>query len=63
MNYTILMLNVFPDLLTFSMLAPFIVRVVAGFTFLNTGILKLSREKGRWLVSLEKMNISKASNF
>ncbi|MEK9185854.1 MAG: DoxX family protein [Patescibacteria group bacterium] len=55
------MLNVFPDLLTFSMLAPFIVRVVAGFTFLNTGILKLSREKGRWLISLEVLKISRAS--
>jgi len=55
------MLNVFPDLLVFSMLAPFIIRVVAGFTFLNTGILKLSREKGRWLISLEELRISKTS--
>ncbi|MEK7117417.1 MAG: DoxX family protein [Patescibacteria group bacterium] len=55
------MLNLFPDLLTYSMLAPFIIRVVAGFTFLNTGILKLSREKGRWLISLEELKISRAS--
>lgn len=55
------MLNIFPDLLTYSLLAPFIIRVAAGFTFLNTGILKLSREKGRWLISLEELKISKAA--
>jgi uncharacterized membrane protein YphA (DoxX/SURF4 family) len=55
------MLNVFPDLLVYSMLAPTIIRVVAGFTFLNTGILKFSREKNRWIISLEALKVNKAN--
>lgn len=51
------MLNVFPDLLIYSLLAPTIIRVVAGFTFLNTGILKFSREKNRWIISLEEIKV------
>lgn len=54
------MLNLFPDLLVYSMLAPTIIRMVAGLIFLDTGILKLRREKVRWIISLEEIGISKA---
>lgn len=51
------MLNPFPDLLTYSLLAPFILRVVAGFIFINLGVLAFKNEKERWLVSLETLKI------
>jgi len=51
------MLNPFPDLLTYSLLAPFILRVVAGFIFINLGILAFKNEKERWLVSLSTLKI------
>jgi putative oxidoreductase len=51
------MLNPFPDLLTYGLLAPFILRVVAGFIFLNLGILAFKNEKERWIASLSVLNI------
>lgn len=51
------MLNPFPDLLTYSLLAPFILRVVAGFIFINLGVLAFKNEKERWLVSLSTLKI------
>jgi len=43
------MLNTFPDLLTYSMLAPLILRVVLGFIMVNLGFLKAGTEKERWV--------------
>lgn len=51
------MLNPFPDLLIYSMLAPFILRVVLGFIFVDLGLLIFKGEKGRWLASLEALKI------
>lgn len=51
------MLNPFPELLTYSLLAPFILRVVAGFIFIDLGRLVLQGEKTRWLTSLSALNI------
>ena len=51
------MLNPFPDLLYFSMLAPFILRVVAGLIFLDLGVLAWKQEKGRWLISLSTLQV------
>jgi len=51
------MLNPFPDLLTYSLLSPFILRVVAGFIFINLGILAFKNEKERWLVSLSTIKM------
>lgn len=45
------MLNPFPDLLVYSLLAPFILRVVAGFIFIDLGKLMLRRERDRWNTS------------
>ena len=53
------MLNPFPDLLTYSLLAPFILRLVAGLVFIDLGILALKNEKKRWLVSLSVLKIPK----
>ncbi len=46
------MLNPFPELLTYSMIAPFLLRVVAGIIFINLGKLALQGERSRWLISL-----------
>lgn len=51
------MLNPFPDLLTYSLLAPFLLRVVAGFIFTDLGYLAFKNEKERWVVSLSTLNI------
>lgn len=51
------MLNSFPDLLTYSLLAPFILRVVAGFIFVDLGILLFRNEKERWVASLSTLKI------
>lgn len=42
------MLSVFPSLLTYDQLAPFILRVVVGVIFLELGYLKLGKEKSAW---------------
>lgn len=42
------MLSLFPSLLDYSLLAPFIIRLVAGLIFLDLGYLKLRRERTRW---------------
>jgi len=51
------MLNTFPDLLTYSLLAPFILRVVAGLIFINLGVLAFKNEKERWIASLSVLKI------
>lgn len=51
------MLNPFPDLLIYSLLAPFILRVVAGFIFINLGFLAFRNEKERWVASLRLLGI------
>ena len=51
------MLSIFPELLTYQLLAPFVIRVVLGFLLLNLGYLKLHSERRRWTVSLETVKI------
>jgi uncharacterized membrane protein YphA (DoxX/SURF4 family) len=46
------MLNPFPDLLTYSLLAPLILRVVAGLIFIDLGVLAFKNEKEAWITSL-----------
>lgn len=55
------MLNPFPDLLVYSMLAPFILRIVAGFVFIDLGFFafKFQREKERWILSLNTLRVPK----
>lgn len=57
------MLNPFPELLTYSLLAPFILRLVLGYLFINLGHLKLTSEKNRWTLSLETLKLKPAAFF
>lgn len=43
-----MILNTFPDLLTYSQISPFILRVVLGLIVLNLGYLKLKKESQAW---------------
>ncbi len=57
------MLSVFPELFTYGLLAPFILRVVLGALFLNLGILKFTKEKSRWITFFEGFRIKPAVIF
>lgn len=57
------MLNTFPELLSYSLLAPFILRVVLGYLFVNLGYLKLKSEKSRWLLFFEAAKVKPAGIF
>lgn len=54
------MLNPFPELLTYSLLSPFILRVVAGLIFINLGALAFRNEKKRWEISLSALKVPRA---
>jgi len=54
------MLNLFPDLFTYYLVAPVILRVTLGIIALNLGYLKLTSEKRRWVISLETLQIKPA---
>ncbi|MEK7227641.1 MAG: DoxX family protein [Patescibacteria group bacterium] len=54
------MLNPFPDLLTYSMFGPLILRLVVGFIFLDLGLLKFREEKKRWIASFETLGLRPA---
>jgi uncharacterized membrane protein YphA (DoxX/SURF4 family) len=50
-------LNPFPDLLTYSLLAPFILRVVVGFIFIDLGKLSLQSERKNWIISFKTLGL------
>ncbi len=50
------MLNTFPDLLTYGILSPLILRVVLGFIAINLGVLKLGKEKKDWIELFETIH-------
>jgi putative oxidoreductase len=56
-------LNLFPELFTFTLIAPFILRVVLGLIFLNLGSLKLGKENKGWIVSIHVLGIRPAGFF
>lgn len=58
-----LFLSVFPELLSYSDLAPFILRVVIGFIFIELGLLKFKGEKERWLASFDTLGLRPADFF
>ena len=58
-----MILNTFPDLLTFSMFSPLILRIVLGIIIINLGILKLGKEKIAWQELFETINIHPAKAF
>jgi len=51
------MLNPFPDLLVYSLLAPLILRVIVGYIFIDLGMLAFKTERERWFISLKTLNI------
>ena len=55
--------NIFPELFSYSLLAPLILRIVLGFIFLNLGSLKLGKEKSGWMSSLRVLGIRPAGFF
>lgn len=57
------MLNFFPELLSFSFISPLVLRFVLGFIFINTGYLKLTKEKDRWAVFLNAIRLKPAKTF
>lgn len=57
------MLNPFPDLLTYSLLAPLLLRLVLGFIFVDLGILKTKGEKERWRATFEALHLKPADFF
>lgn len=57
------MLNPFPELLMYSLLGSFILRVVLGLIFIDLGFLKLRSEKDRWFASFETLGLRPADLF
>jgi len=57
------MLNPFPDLLTYSLLAPLLLRLTLGLIFIDLGVLKLRAEKSRWITSFETLYLRPADLF
>ena len=55
--------NIFPELFNYSIIAPFILRVVLGLIFLNLGSLKLGKEKPGWIASMNILNLRPAGFF
>ena len=58
-----MILNTFPDLLTFGILSPFLLRVVLGLITINLGNLKLGKEMVAWQELFETINIHPAKFF
>lgn len=57
------MLSIFPSLLNYALLAPFILRVVLGLIFLDLGVLKFRSERKRWISSFEALGLRPADLF
>ena len=57
------MLNPFPELLMYSFVGPFILRVLLGFIFIDLGFLKFRSEKDRWTASFETLGLRPADLF
>lgn len=57
------MLNPFPELLSYSFFAPFILRVVLGLIFIDLGLLKFRAERERWLESFRTLGLHPADFF
>jgi uncharacterized membrane protein YphA (DoxX/SURF4 family) len=57
------MLSVFPNLLTYSQLAPFILRVIVGVIFLELGYLKLGKEKSAWNMFFQTIHFKPSHIF
>jgi len=63
LRYYKYMLNPFPEFLNYAPLAPFLLRIVVGFIFLELGVLKFKSEKSRWMQSFETLGLNPATFF
>jgi uncharacterized membrane protein YphA (DoxX/SURF4 family) len=57
------MLNPFPELLTYTLIGPFILRVILGIIMADTGILKFRKERKQWITSFEALHLKPANIF
>ncbi len=57
------MLSLFPNLLTYQLLAPLILRVVVGLIFIDLGHLKLYKEKHQWNLFFDTIRLRPAKYF
>jgi uncharacterized membrane protein YphA (DoxX/SURF4 family) len=57
------MLNPFPELLNYALLAPLLLRLVIGLIFIDLGALKFKSEKERWMASFETLHLRPADFF
>lgn len=57
------MLNPFPEFLMYSLVSPFILRILLGLIFIDLGFLKFRSEKEAWLASLETLGLRPADLF
>jgi len=57
------MLNVFPDLLSYSLFAPIILRLVLGGFLLFTGVKIIFSEKTLWIDAFEKFHLHPGTFF
>ena len=58
-----MLLNTFPELLSYSAIAPLILRLVVGFIVINLGLLKLGKEKEDWKKLFEIINFHPSKYF
>jgi uncharacterized membrane protein YphA (DoxX/SURF4 family) len=58
-----MILNTFPQLLTYGIFAPFVLRLIIGFIAINLGLLKLGKEKSRWTGLFDTIHFRPAKIF
>ncbi len=58
-----MILNAFPDLLTYGILSPFILRIVLGFIAMDLGLLKLGKENHVWVELFQTINFQPSRLF
>jgi len=51
------MLAIFPDLLTYGLLGPLLIRLTLGLLFIDMGYFELTREQKRWRAVFETLRL------
>lgn len=57
------MLNLFPELLNYALIGPFVLRFILGVIFIDLGFLKFKSEKKRWVDTFEALRLRPADFF
>jgi len=57
------MLNPFPELLSYSLLAPLFLRIILGVIFVDLGVLKFKSERSRFIASFEALHLKPAKEI